>query len=159
MTNTVAEMEIRRLCKDGICLDPDTFTRSSGEAVLTPSFYVAQVTFDHATSGAQGAHASTLTIPDNAIIFGGFVDVIEAPTSAASTATIAIHVQNANDIVTATIISNAQWVSIGIKATIPVFSAATSVKLTAARHITSTVATQDLTAGNFVVNLFYVVTA
>jgi hypothetical protein len=159
MTNTNAEMQIQRLCKDGYCLDPDTFTRSSGEAVLSPSFYCAQVTFDHATSGTQGAHASTLTIPDNAIIFGGFIDVIEGLTSAANTATVAIHVLGANDIVTATIVSNAQWTSIGIKAVVPVFSAATAIKLTAAKHITSTVATQDLTAGNFVVNLFYVVTA
>lgn len=100
-------------------------------------------------------------LPDNAVIMGGFVDVITTFVSAGADAgTIAIHVNGANDIVTAIAISDVSnpW-DAGFQAIIPKINTpqTTSVKTTAARAITATVGGQALTAGKLVVFLFYVV--
>jgi hypothetical protein len=111
---------------------------------------------------AQGGAIGTLdllgsnVIPLGAIILGGLVDISVAPTGAS--ATIAITVEGANDIVTAAAVSGAPWSTTGRKSVIPVFTGATSVKTTAARTISAVIASGALTAGTFSVYLAYIET-
>ena len=124
---------------------------------------VARFTFDPTAIAAQrtvAAHPLGVTIPDNAIVLDGMVDVVTTFASANDSATIAIHVNGANDIVAAVAISDSgnPW-DAGLHAVVPVNSAATAVKTTAAREITATVAVQALTAGKLVGFLRYVVSA
>jgi hypothetical protein len=120
---------------------------------------VARFTFDVAvgTNAAIGAHGTGVTIPNNAIVVGGFFEVNTAFTTSAS-GTLAIHVNAANDIQTATIVSSAPFSTIGRKAITPKANTpeSTSIKLTAAREITCTVATGALTAGKLTGYLYYV---
>lgn len=99
--------------------------------------------------GAVGAHAiSGATIPAGCVILDGVIDVITTFTSAADSATIAISVEAANDIVSAVAISDGAnpW-DAGLKDVVPSGSAANSKKTTAARTVTVTVGVQALTAG------------
>lgn len=125
---------------------------------------VARFTYDvagtdsaGALNNAVGAHGVGVTLPANAIVVGGFFDVNTAFTTSAS-GTLAIHVQTANDIQTATIVSSAPFSTIGRKAITPKANApeSTSVKTTAAREITCTVAVGALTAGKLTGYLYYV---
>lgn len=126
---------------------------------------VARCIFDAASTDSAGvanttvaAHPRSVTIPIHAAIVGGYYDVNTAFTSAGSTATIAISVQAANDIVTATAVSNAIYGTIGRKAIVPKANTpeSTSVKTTAARAVTFTVAVEALTAGKLTLYLYYV---
>jgi hypothetical protein len=85
------------------------------------------------------------------------VDVNTAFTSAAGTATIAISVEGANDIISAAAVSGAPYSTIGRKAIIPKANTpeSTSVKTTLARAITCTVAVQALTAGKLTGYLYF----
>ncbi|MEV4096962.1 hypothetical protein [Streptosporangium saharense] len=94
-------------------------------------------------------------IPANAIVLGGFVEVDAAPTSGGS-ATVAVKVEGAGDIVAAAAISGAPWSTTGRKSVVPAFTGATTVKTTQARKIQATVATAALTAGVFDVVLFFI---
>lgn len=138
-------------------------TALQGSAAGLGFISAARATFDpSANSGERtvAAHGLGVTIPDDAVVMGGFVDVKTTFTSAADSATIAIHVQSANDIVSAIAISDGSnpW-DAGLKAIVPKINTpeSTGIKLTAAREITATVAVQALTAGKFSINLFYVV--
>jgi hypothetical protein len=126
----------------------------------TSMVYTAIATFDpSATAGMRtiAAHTLGVTIPDNAIIIDGRIDVLTTFTSATDAGTIAIHVQSANDIRTATAISTGtSWDAPTIQATVPVGTVATAIKLTAAREITATVAVEALTAGKCKIYLDYV---
>lgn len=121
---------------------------------------VARFDFDAglAANQAVGAHGTGVSLPDDAIIVGGFVDVNTAFDSADSTGTIAISVEGANDIITAAAVSGAPWSTIGRKAIIPKANTpeSTSVKTTAVREITCTVAVQDLTEGKLTGYLYFV---
>ena len=121
---------------------------------------VARATYDFAEhGGAIGAISLGVTIPDDAIVCGGFIDVKTTCTTAAADAgTMAIHVQSANDIVSAVAVSDGgnPW-DAGLHAIVPKANTpeSTGIKLTAARAITATIATQAFTAGKFVVFLYY----
>jgi hypothetical protein len=128
---------------------------------------VARFTFDpSATAGMRtiAAHGLGVTIPDNAIILGGGMEILTTFTSATDAGTIAISVEGANDLVTATAISSGTfWDAVKYKVVVPTAleaaGVATAIKLTAAREITATVAVEALTAGKLVGWLFYVVGA
>ena len=123
---------------------------------------VARATYDFAEhGGAISAINLGVTIPDNAIVVGGFVDVVTTCTTAAADAgTMALHIQSANDLVTATAVSAGGniWDE-GLHAIVPKSNTpeSTGIKLTAARAITATIAGQAFTAGKFTVFLHYVV--
>ena len=94
-------------------------------------------------------------IPPNALIIGGIIDVENAVT-AGGAATIALRIEGAADLLAAAAIAgftaNAQL------ATVPVFTAATTKRVTAtAKKVVATVAAFQLTAGKFTVNLFGIV--
>lgn len=130
------------------------------------SLRVARFTFDTAgldaagaANTAIGAHSTGVTIPIHGIVVGGFVDVNTLFTSAGGNAgTIAISVEGANDIISAAAVSGAPYSSIGRKAIVPKANTpeSTSVKATAARAITCTVAGQVLTAGKLTGYLYFV---
>lgn len=113
---------------------------------------VAKATFD--PTGITGhrtiaAHALGVKIPNNAIIIGGFIEVLETFTSATDAATIAVHANAANDIVSAVAISTGTPWDAGLRAIVPKSNTpeSTAIKLTAEREITVTVAVEALTAG------------
>lgn len=126
-------------------------------------------------SGTVAAHGLGVYIPDNAIITNAWVDVSTTFTDGASdTATIAVHVQSANDLVAAIAISDSTNVwDAGIHATkinnfaldgnaltqvaMAAARAATNIKTTAQREITVTVGTAALTAGKLRVFVEYVI--
>jgi hypothetical protein len=121
---------------------------------------VARATYDFAEhGGAIGAIGLGVTIPDNAVVCGGFVDVATTCTTAGADAgTLALHVQGANDLVAAVAVSDVSnpW-NAGLHAIVPKANTpeATGIKLTAAREITATIATQAFTAGKLTVFVYY----
>ena len=120
---------------------------------------VARATYDFAVNGgAISAIGLGVTIPNNAVVIGGFYDVITTCTSAADTGTGALSVNSANDIVTAVAIGTGTPFDAGLRAIIPKSNTpeTTGIKLTAAREITFTIAVQAFTAGKFEVFLHYV---
>ena len=122
---------------------------------------VARFEFDCATVGNRtiAAHGTGVTIPIHGIVVGGFIDVNTAFTSDATNAgTIAIHVQAANDVISAAAVSGAPYSTIGRKAIIPKANTpeSTSLKASAAREITCTVAVEALLTGKLTGYLYYV---
>lgn len=122
---------------------------------------MARAKYDFAVDGgAQGliTPATNAVIPDNAIIVGGLANATTA--LAGATATIAIGTSagsSTTSLKTATAV--ASYSADAVLALVPVMTAATAVKLTAAGSITITVATADLTAGVLEVTVFYYVAA
>lgn len=120
---------------------------------------VARFTFDAGVAGNRpvGAHGTGVTLPANAIIVGGFFDV-NTPFTGETNATLAIHVQAANDIQAAAAVSGAPFSTIGRKAIVPKANTpeSTSVKTTVAREITCTVATAALLTGKLTGYLYFV---
>lgn len=125
---------------------------------------VARFTFDTAANDSAGvsnttvaAHGMGVTLPSNAIVVGGFVDVNTVFTSGGS-GTLAISIEGANDIISAAAVSGAPYSTIGRKAITPKANTpeSTSVKASAAREITCTVATAALTAGKLTGYIYFV---
>ena len=138
-----------------------------GEVDGLGSLRVARFTYDTAGTDSAGvsnktaaAHGTGVTIPNHSIVCGGFVDVNTAFDSAGGGATLAISVQGANDIITAADVdaTGSAFATIGRKAIVPKANTpeSTSIKLTAAREITCTVAVEALTAGKLTGYLYYV---
>ena len=105
--------------------------------------------FDYSIHGsAVGAYGLRVRVPKEAVICNVFADVIVAPTSADSTATIAVHAEAANDLFTAAAVSGAPWSTTGRKQGIPDWATVADYKKTTVeREITLTIAVQALTAG------------
>lgn len=131
---------------------------------------VAKFTFDPtgvAAHRTQAAHGLGVTLPDNAIVLGGGVEILTTFTSTAGgtdKATIALSIQGANDLITATAIESATfWDAVAYKVIVPdalaAAGVATPIKLSAAREVTATVGVCALTGGKLVGWLLYVVGA
>jgi autotransporter translocation and assembly factor TamB len=122
---------------------------------------VAVATFDASIAGNQtiAAHGLGVTLPQYAIVVGGFFDVNTVFHSAGADAgTIAISVAGANDIQTAAAVSGAPYSTINRKAIVPKSNTpeSTAVKATVASEITATVAGQVLSSGKLTVYLYFV---
>jgi len=132
---------------------------ASGDADGLAVRRTARATFDLGVEAnrAVGAHGLGVTIPANAIIIGGFMEVNTAVTGETN-ATLAISVKTANDIQTAAAVSGAPWSTTGIKAIVPKNNTpeSTGIKLAAAKEITATVATAALLTGKVTIYLDYV---
>lgn len=118
---------------------------------------VARARYNFATDGGAVSTIDLLptpSIPAGSYIVGGFMEVDTIV--AGSGASVAVNVESAGDLVAAAAVSGAPWSTTGIKAIVPVFTAATLVKTTAARKVTATVTAAVLTAGAFDVVLFYI---
>ena len=160
LTPTAAELNIM----DGATLSVaemnllDASNTEPADAAFASVLRCAKAEYDFAVDGGLvSAIDLGVTIPDNAIIVSGFIEVITTLTSSGDAATIAIHVLAANDIVTAVAISAAADWDAGIRSIIPVATGATAIKLTSAKTITATIAVEAVTAGKFNVHLFYVI--
>jgi len=121
---------------------------------------VARATFDPSANTGErtvAAHGLGVFIPDNAIILGGFYDVITTFTSAADTATIALSTEGANDIVAAVAIGTGTPFDAGRRDIVPDGTGLNSVKMdtAAGNEIVATVAVQALTAGKMHIYLVY----
>ena len=115
----------------GLHVTPFVFDTAENDAGDTP-----------ASNKTVAAHPLAVTIPDNAIVLGGSIDVIAAVTSDGS-ATVAINLVAANDLLTAT-----AKASLGIKAQKPLAAViAQPIKLEEEKAVTVTVGTAALTAG------------
>ena len=93
-------------------------------------------------------------IPVGSYILTGILEVGTALDSSGS-ATAAVSVEGANDLVTATAYGSAPWSTTGRKSLIPVATGATSVKTTASRVPALLIGTANLTAGVFDLILTY----
>jgi len=150
-------------------IDSEHYTDGSVDeehlAVFDPSgglnaLRCATAEYDFAEDGGEiSAIGLGVTIPDNAVIIGGGVDVITTCTSGTDAGTGAISVQGANDIVTAVAIGTGTPWDEGGRDIIPDGTGTGQVKTTAAKEITFTIAEEAFTAGRFFVYLFYFVTA
>lgn len=107
------------------------------------------------TKNAIGAILTGVVIPANHIIVDSRYDVPTTCTTSGSDAgTMAIHVESANDIVSATAVSTGTtWDNVANTVAGTPVSAATAVKTTANREVTFTLATKAFTAGKVVVYL------
>jgi len=117
----------------GLHVTKFTFDAEADDAAETP-----------ASNKLVGAHPMAVSVPDNAIVISGHVDVITAVTSEGA-ATVAIHLANANDLLTATALTG---LTEGKQ--LPMAAVKTApIKLAAAKAVTVTVGTAALTAGKF----------
>lgn len=114
--------------------------------------------FDFAKlGGAVGDYLLGVKIPAGAVIVNAFCTVLTAGDSADDTATIAVKVESANDIISAAAVSGAPWSTTGQKQGVPDWATVADYKTTTAeRDITVSIAVQALTAGKFNVYVFYV---
>lgn len=141
-------------------LQPDGFLhRLSNNFALR----IAEFVFDAsktdsagAANTAVGAHGTGVSLPDNAIICGGFVDVLTAITGTG--ASVAISILAANDIIAAAAISGAPWSTTGLKAIVPKANTpeSTAIKLTSEKEVTVTVSAAVLTGGLLRGYLYYI---
>ena len=153
---------------DGTIVKADMSTELQGTVDGLGNVKCARFTFDpSATAGMRtiAAHGLGVTLPDKAIVIGGGMEILTTfADGVADAATIALMIQGANDLVTATAISSGTfWDAIKWKVIVPDAMAAagvaTPIKLTAAREVTATVGGVALTAGKLVGWLYYVIGA
>src|SRR5262245_52274102 len=118
---------------------------------------VTKATFDFTVDGGAIATITPVSspiIPAGAIIFGGLI-VVVALTSGGG-ATIAIGLGSGAQVAALKAATGIGSYTLGaILALIPVWSAATAVKVAADTNITFTVATATLTAGKIAVQIYY----
>ena len=127
------------------------------EGVPGPRLKMARGIYDFAVDGGAVSTIALMggtLIPSGATILGGWLEISTALTSSGS-ATAAIQVEAANDIINAAAYSGAPWSTLGRKSVIPVFTGATLVRTTAVRDISLVIGTAALTAGKFSVVLVY----
>lgn len=119
----------------------------------------AKMSYNFATDGgAVGVitPANSPNIPAKAIILGGTIDITAALTSGGA-ATISIGTSAGSSAASLKAPTAVATWTIGQMAVIPVFTAATYLKLTAQGQLNMTVAAFDLTAGAFNVNVAYLI--
>lgn len=125
----------------------------AGGGVNGQSYKILATAIIDATAGMSVAsHGLGVTIPDNAIITLAFGDTITPFVSTSNDGTLAITSESAADLLAAV---DADTLS-GVFALIPVGTAATMIKMTAARELTAVVAVHPLTAGKAVIFVEYV---
>jgi hypothetical protein len=147
---------------------------ASGQLVMTAAASLAdpfglggqlkmvRAKYDFAVDGGAVSTITVATngiIPDNAIILGGMLNATTALTSGGS-ATIAVGTSagsSASSIKAATAV--ASYSADALLAVVPLWTAATAVKMTAAGSVTVSIATAALTAGVLEITLFYYVAA
>lgn len=146
--------EIKSLTGAGWLKDADdNFSAINAELAYSSGLHITKFTFDTAAKDAAStpvsnktvaAHPMAVSIPDNAIVISGHVDVITAVTSGES-ATVAISLVADNDLLTAT-----ELTGLTEGKQLPMAAVKTApIKLSAEKAVTVTVGTAALTAGKF----------
>lgn len=135
-----------------------------GSQLIDRSVRVLQCRYDRSVdSGAVGtvtlreatSNKSPCSLPDDAIITQVWVDTITTMTSTGNNGTIALQANSAGDLL-ATIDADTIDDTTAIFAGVPVGTAATMVKLTAARDIKMVIATNAILTGKLNVFIEYV---
>lgn len=112
---------------------------------------IAKVVFNSGSGFAVGAHALGATLPNNSFVTGAWYWVKTTFTSAGDLATIALSIEGANDVVTATAINAGGdiWDTTAkpVEGIPKIETTSTWLKTTASRALTATVAVEDVTAG------------
>lgn len=120
----------------------------------------AKMTYDFTVDGGAISTitpTNSPTIPQGAVIIGGFIDVTTLLTSGGA-ATVGLGLGSGAQVASLLApitVAGAPWSTTGIKPIIPVFTAATAVKVAAATRLTLTIAAFTVTAGKFDVNIQY----
>ena len=133
-------------------LDADNTEPASGAWVAVSRWAKAEYDFAGA-GGAIGDFDLGVTIPDNALVLSCIVERLTAFTSGGS-ATVALKIEGANDVITATAFDNAQFTG---EVVAGAAVASTKFKTTQARNVTMTVATAALTAGKYNFHIEYLI--
>jgi hypothetical protein len=114
--------------------------------------------YDFAVDGGAGGaivlRSNDGPIPKGAAVTGGYVTVTTGFTTGTS-AQGALHVNAANDLVSATIVSGAPYSTTGNKDIVPDATGSTAITTTAARSPTFTISVGTVTAGAFTLILYY----
>lgn len=136
--------------------DGSTALGDSGYGLHRLTWYKAQ--YDWAVDGgAIGTitPAKTVTLPVGFIIYGGLLEVLTAANASSAVPTIGVSSQGAGDLVAAAAYSGAPWSTTGIKALIPVMTAASAVQIaTTAKQVKVVIAVSaNLTALKFNVHI------
>ena len=120
---------------------------------LAPVKHVAEFAYDFAKhGGAVGTIEIAPDLPVNAIVTTGMIHVETAATSGGA-ATIAFHLNDAEDILAATAVGS--FTLNALLDVVPVGTAATAVRTTALTKLSMVIADAALTAGRIVVRLDY----
>lgn len=107
---------------------------------------------------AIGQHYLGVTLPDNALVIGGGVEVLTTFADGADdSVTLALSINGANDLVTATAVSaeGSIW-DAGNRDIIPDNTGSTAIKLTAARELLLTIGDDQVSTGKMRVWLLYI---
>ena len=127
--------------------------------------YIATAIFDTAGNDSAGvsnktvaAHGLGVFLPTKAIVVRALYQTVTTFTSGGS-ATVALSVQSANDLKTATAYTDGSFTAATLTDCVPVHSAATSIALTAERELKVTIGTAALTAGKLVLYVEYMIGA
>ncbi len=109
---------------------------------------------DLGTAGTRTMRSDDGPIPIGSVIVGGYLKVIATPASVGS-ATIAVQVNAANDIINAAAFDGAPWSSTGYKDIIPDNTGSTAIVLTADRSPAVVVAAATITLASIELVLEY----
>jgi hypothetical protein len=109
---------------------------------------------DGGAIGAIVLRSNDGPIPNGSVVTGGVLQVTTALTTG-DAAEGALHVNAANDLVSATVVSGAPYSSTGNKDVIVDATGSTAITLTASRSPTFTISVGTVTAGVFSLTLFY----
>lgn len=131
-----------------------------GTEVMNKKVHALRAQYDFTVSGGAVGAISLLDVdgkpaklPNGAVIVDCLIDVVSAPASTTSAATIALGTGlAADDLKTATVIGSYT----GLVACIPVGTAATAIKMTAEHTPKATIATAALTGGKFNLLIQYI---
>jgi len=134
------------------------YDRSSGIGLVGN----AKMTYDFAVDG--GAIGTIIPLgspklPAGAIIIGGVIDVTTLLTSGGA-ATVGLGLGSGAQVASLfapITVAGAPWSTAGLKAVIPIWTAATMVKVAAETQLSLTIAAFAVTAGKFDVNLEFVI--
>lgn len=128
-----------------------------GDQVGAGAAQVAKVTYDFTVDGGAIttiSPVSSMIIPAGAIIYGGLIDVIVAPLGGG--ASVAIGLGSGAQAAALKAATAVGTYTIGaILALIPVWTAASAVKVAADTKVTFTVSGGALTAGKIAVEIYY----
>jgi len=95
-----------------------------------------------------------LRVPQGATILGGWLEV-STILGSGGTPTVGLNLETAGDLLAPVLFSGAPWSTTGRKSLIPVFTGASSIRTTAPRLVTATIAAAALTGGVFSVVLIW----
>ena len=109
---------------------------------------------DGGATGTITLRSNDGPLPAGAYVVSGVLDVTAGFTTGTS-ATGALTVEGANDLVSATIVSGAPFSTTGNKSIVPVGTGATAIQLSAARSPGFVIGTGTVTAGAFTLVLLY----